>query len=391
MNSFRFRHRLATLVVAFCCVCACLGQTARADGSVLLPEPAVTPPRLTARAALLMDLSTGQVLFERQGLQRLAPASTTKIMTAIVALELGADRLDEIVTVSKEAAQLGGSTMRLRTGDQYRLEELLHGVLLRSGNDASVAVAEHLAGTTEAFVAAMNEKALALGATSTRFANPHGLDHPDHYTTPYDLALITRHAMGLPLFAQIVATRERRVDLEQRPESWLLSNTNRLLWSYEDADGVKTGTTGQAGNCVVATATRDGQQLIAVIMNAGDRWSDAAKLLDWGFQTFQLVRYAPAGTEAGVAPLRRGRLPEVPLLLGEDATVVVPRQAAGLIRTEIEVHGVPEAPVYEGQPLGTMYIYAGDQLVGDVPLVAAASVRRRGLLPWLREIFGLWP
>lgn len=359
--------------------------------SVLLPEAADAVPRLTARAALLMDLSTGQVLYERQGLQRLAPASTTKIMTAIVALELGEGRLDEIVTVSKNAAQLGGSTMRLRTGDQYQLEELLLGLLLRSGNDASIAIAEHLAGSTEAFVERMNEKALELGATSTRFANPHGLDHPDHYTTPYDLALITRHAMGLPLFAQMVATRERRVDLEQRPDSWLLNNTNRLLWSYEHADGVKTGTTGQAGNCLVATATRDGQQLIAVIMNAGDRWTDATKLLDWGFQSFQLIRYAPAGSPAGTAPLQRGRVREVPLVLGEDATVVVPRQAAGLVRVETEVHGTPEAPVYEGQLLGTMYIYAGDKLIGDVPLVAAASVRRRGLLPWLRELFGLWP
>jgi D-alanyl-D-alanine carboxypeptidase (penicillin-binding protein 5/6) len=312
-------------------------------------------------------------------------------MTAIVALEAGEGRLDEIVTVSKKAAQLGGSTMRLRTGDQYTLEELLTGLLLRSGNDASVAIAEHLAGSTEAFVALMNEKALALGATSTRFANPHGLDHPDHYTTPYDLALITRHAMGKPLFAQLVATRERRVDKEQQPDSWMLNNTNRLLWSYEAADGVKTGTTGQAGNCLVATATRDGQQLIAVVMNAGDRWTDSTKLLDWGFDQYDLVRHAPAGQEIGAAPLLRGKTKEVRLRLGEDVTVVVPRKAVAMLRTEIEVHGTPEAPVYEGQPLGTMYVYAGELLVGDAPLVAAETVRRRGLWPWLQALFGFGP
>lgn len=391
MNSQSFLRAAAACLAALFIVAAAV-RPAQADGSVLLPPwQAESPPRLTARAALLMDLTTGQVLYEREGLQRLAPASTTKIMTAIVALELGGGRLDEVVTVSKNAAQLGGSTMRLRAGDQYTLEELLAGLLLRSGNDASVAIAEHLAGSTEAFVALMNEKAIELGASATRFANPHGLDHPDHYTTPYDLALITRHAMGLPLFAQLVATRERRVDKEQRPESWMLNNTNRLLWTYEAADGVKTGTTGQAGNCLVATATRDGQQLIAVVMNAGDRWTDSTKLFDWGFDQFELVRHASAGQEVGAAPLRRGKSREVPLRLGEDVTVVVPRNAVGLLRTEIELHGSPEAPVYEGQPLGTMYIYAGELLAGDAPLVAAQSVRRRGLWPWLLELFGFGP
>lgn len=391
MNSQRFLRAVAACLAAFFVAAASI-RPAEADGSVLLPpSQAQSPPRLTARAALLMDLTTGQVLYERQGLQRLAPASTTKIMTAIVALELGGGRLDEVVTVSKNAAQLGGSTMRLRTGDQYTLEELLVGLLLRSGNDASIAIAEHLAGSTEAFVALMNEKALQLGATSTRFANPHGLDHPDHYTTPYDLALITRHAMGLPLFAQLVATRERRVDKEQQPDSWMLNNTNRLLWNYAAADGVKTGTTGQAGNCLVATATRDGQQLIAVVMNAGDRWTDSTKLLDWGFTQYVLVRHALAGDDGGTAPLLRGKRREVRLRLGEDVTVVVPRTAVSLLRTEIELHGTPEAPVYEGQPLGAMYVYAGDQLVGDAPLVAAESIRRRGLWPWLRELFGYGP
>jgi len=237
--------------------------------------------KVSSAAALVMD-EIGSVLWQRHGRRRMAPASTTKIMTAVLALELG--KLDDLVVVSRRAAARRGSRLGLREHERYRLEDLLVGMLMRSGNDAAIAIAEHIAGTVEGFVRLMNEKAAGLGAKDTHFVTPHGLDRPGHYTTAEDMALMARHAMANPVFAEVVGSKERVVGPEGRHgREKRLRNTNKLLWRYAWTDGVKTGTTPRAGRCLVASATRDGRRLIAVVFHSANRWQDAVRLLNYGF------------------------------------------------------------------------------------------------------------
>lgn len=363
--------RVAAVCLVLLALRASVSYAAPAAAAERTP-PRPQPPRVSARAAVLIDAATATVLVERNGRQRIAPASTTKIMTAIVALERG--RQDDVATVSARAARINGSSMGLREGQQFRLGDLLTGMMLRSGNDAAVAVAEHVGGSVEAFVEQMNRKAIELGATATHFVNPHGLDKPDHYTTAYDLALITRYAMRNPEFARLVALREATVVELDRPREWKVRNTNRLLFSYAEADGVKTGTTGRAGNCVVASAARGEQRLIAVVMNAANRWGDAQNLLDWGFDRFVRLDLGRAGDLLGRVKVGGGLASSVPIYLGEDLAVVVPRELAEAVRSSLEVPGEIPAPVRAGQPVGSLVAAAGAGPVGQAPVVAAGAV-----------------
>ncbi len=351
--------------------------------------PQAQEPKLNSRAALLIEASTGRVLFEQRGFARMAPASTTKIMTATVALERG--NLSDVVTVSRRAAALRGSSMGLRAGDQYTLGELLAGLMLRSGNDASIAVAEHISGSVEAFVDLMNQKAREIGATATNFVNPHGLDNPNHYTTAYDLAVMTRYAMLNPKFTELVATREKVVAPEDRPREWVLRNTNRLLWNYEGAGGVKTGTTGQAGNCLVASASRDNLHLISVVLNSPNRWGDSSRLLDWGFNFFTVLKPTSRGDELFQVTVTGGRTDRVTLMAGEDLLVVVPKDIAALVQLRAEVPEQIPAPVYAGQPAGALFAEFEGTPVGQVPLVAGSTVWARmvpySLFDWLRPFW----
>ncbi|MHB9145977.1 MAG: D-alanyl-D-alanine carboxypeptidase family protein [Symbiobacteriia bacterium] len=341
---------------------------------------AVAPQKILADAAMLMDGRTGQVLWEKNGRRRMAPASTTKVMTAILAIERG--NLDRVTPVSRRAASVAGSSMGLRTGARYTLRELLDGLLLRSGNDAATAIAEQVGGSVEDFVRLMNEKAIDLGAVNTHFENPHGLDSPGHYTTVEDMALMTRYAMRLTLFAEIVGSKERSVEPEDKQGEQLLRNTNRLLWLYTWADGVKTGTTGRAGKCLVASATRDGQRLIAVVFRSSDRWQDAIRLLEYGYKNFATVLVAPSGETLEQTRVRGGLDARVPVVFGEELAVVVPRRQGEplMVEMQVEVDATLRAPLYEGQIVGTAYALAGGKVVGHAPLVAGATVLR--WTPW---------
>ena len=245
------------------------------------PAVELGPFRVSADAAVLMDVATGNVLFNKQANKRRPPASTTKIMTAILGMELG--RPDEVVTVSQKAADVGEATLHLDPGEKITLYELITGALVRSGNDACVAIAEQISGSEEQFVKLMNRKALALGAENTHFENTNGLPRKEHYSTAYDLALMARHGLEIPQFASITRQKETKIHF-LKPDVFMdLRNTNKLLWNYPYADGVKTGTTTAAGKCLVASATKEGRQLLVVVLNAPDRFGDAKKLLEWGF------------------------------------------------------------------------------------------------------------
>ncbi|MEW6080572.1 MAG: D-alanyl-D-alanine carboxypeptidase family protein [Bacillota bacterium] len=351
-------------------------------------------PGITARAAVVIEAQSARVLMEKNGHQPRHPASLTKILTGIIALERGnpSDR----VRASKRAAYTGGSTLKLRPGQEYRLEDLTSALLIMSANDAAVAIAEHLVGSVEGFAGAMNDKARSIGALHTHFLNPHGISRPGHMSTAYDIALMTRYALGIPGFARRVATKETdiwRLDQEIQVK---LRNTNRLLWTYLGADGVKTGTTDLAGKCLAASATRGDMQLIVVVMNSQDRWSDAAALLEWGFENFEMVTPLNRGQPVGWVRVRGGLVPEVPAVLEEDLVAVIPRGQRGRLDMECHILETAWAPVGQGEPLGEVHLVLGEEIVASSLLVAHETVPRwtpfgalgRGLEPIART-FGL--
>jgi D-alanyl-D-alanine carboxypeptidase (penicillin-binding protein 5/6) len=258
--------------------------------SFLRVKPLGALPSISAPAAIAIDAKTGEVLYQKNAFQLRAPASTTKILTAILAIESG--HLEDVVTVSETAASVGEASLHLKANDQLLLKELVFGALIKSGNDACVAIAEFLSPSEAEFVGLMNLKARLLGAYDTTFYNTNGLPHPYHLTTAYDLALITRYALQNPIFRDIVATKSHKVKWITPYKSLLIKNTNRLLWSFPEITGVKTGTTVQAGKCLVASAQYGQQQIIAVVLNSSDRYGDAQKLLEYGIKTKEIQSYA---------------------------------------------------------------------------------------------------
>lgn len=238
--------------------------------------------QVQASAAILLDAQSGEILFEKNAKVQRAPASTTKIMTAILAIEKG--RLGDIATISTKAATVGEASLHLDPGDKLTVQELLHGALLKSGNDACVALAEAICYSEEEFVNLMNLKARVLGAENTTFMNTNGLPHQEHLSTAYDLALIARYAMNNPVFAEIVGKKQYTIHWLEPKRSMYLKNTNKLLWSYSWVTGVKTGTTNKAGKCLVAAGSYQGREMIVVILNSSDRFGEAKRLLAYGLK-----------------------------------------------------------------------------------------------------------
>ena len=258
------------------------------------PSPALADMESTAQAAILIEGSTGRVLFEKNADQELPMASTTKIMTAITALTYGNPQ--DVVTVPTEAQGVEGSSIYLEAGEQLTLEELLYGLMLRSGNDAAVAIAIHVGGSIDGFCTLMNELAYEIGAVHSHFSNPHGLHAEDHYTTASDLAKITAYAMQNPRFAAIVATERKTIPWEGRDWDRTLINKNKILQLVEGGNGVKTGYTSKAGRCLVSSAYRDGMQLICVVLRCNDMFPESAALLNEGFAQYRMVRVLEEGT-----------------------------------------------------------------------------------------------
>ncbi len=243
-------------------------------------------PGTHAQAASLIDVTSGRVLYSRNGDKEMRIASLTKIMTAIVAIENG--RLGDTVTVSRRAAGKEGSSLYLKAGEKIKLENLLYGLMLRSGNDAAEAIAEHVGGSLEGFVFLMNRKAEELGLSHSHFANPHGLDQPGHYSSANDLAALTAYALHNDAFRTIVKTKVRTAPNPHEQWDYKWVNKNKMLSMYDGADGVKTGYTKLALRCLVTSATRGGQQLVAVTLNDGDDWADHRRMLDYGFAHYPL-------------------------------------------------------------------------------------------------------
>ena len=345
-------------------------------------------PNPTASAAVLMDFTTGKVLFSKNSSERRAPASTTKILTALVALERG--DLNQVITASTNAGKTGGSSIWLAPGEELTLKELLYGILLNSGNDASVAVAEGLAGSEANFVAWMNEKVQALGGKNTCFKNSNGLPEKGHYSTAYDLALITRYALHNPVFSEIVRTKKQAIQWPGRDYNRLMINHNKLLWRYEYANGVKTGYTKQAGRCLVASATKNGQQLIVVVLNGKRMYEDSRDLLEYGFNNYRLLTVVSPGQKVGSLQVTEGVTSQVPVLPHRPVTIVVPKEQTDHIKVNLEIPTFLPAPIERLQRVGELEVKIGTKVVEKIPVVTAASVQKQGfwrrLWNWIKSV-----
>lgn len=361
--------------------------------TVSLALAKAAPPAVDAGGAILIDAKTGQVLFEKNAYKQLAPASTTKIMTAILAIESG--RLDEKMTISKRAASTPGSSMHLEEGQVISLREVLTGLMLRSGNDGAVAIAEFIGGgSMDKFVEMMNQKAGEIGAYNTQFRNPHGLSAPGHYSTAYDLAWLARYAMNNPTFADIVNTRKTRIDYQDsrgKERERDLKNTNKLLWMLEEADGVKTGTTNEAGPCLVSSATKNNHRLIAVTLRDKSRWEDSQRLLEWGFDNFSLFEHGAEGEVIGQIRVENGIEDSLNAVLASDAAMVTEGAANEKIRVQVDMPGTIKAPVYQGQKVGEVSFRIGDQIVKTFDLTAENSVEEKTIVRmFLNQLTGLF-
>ena len=336
------------------------------------------PPILTAKSAILIESSTGKVLFDLNSNEHRPPASTTKIMTLITALEHG--KLDDIVTASETAAQTEGSTLWLTPGEKLKMLDLLYGVMLVSGNDATVAVAEHISGSAAKFSALMTEKAWAIGAKDTNFTNPNGLPDPNHYSTAHDLALIAAYGYKNPMFTEIITTLRRTMPWAEKDHDREIYNENKLLWQYDGGNGVKTGYTDEAGRCLVSGAKRNGIQLIAVVLDSDYMWTDSFALLDYGFKQVRTQPFLKQGDIVRTVHVANGTKGTIPLVIGENLEVpVFASEGITAYRTVIEIPNRIVAPVQTGQKIGIARTLYGDKEIAVTDLVAADSSQKKSL------------
>ena len=323
-------------------------------------------PNVSAASAVLMDAGTGRVLYEKDGHTRRLIASTTKLMTALVALESG-HSLDEAVTVAPQWTGAEGSSLYLRPGEEITLEALLYGLLLRSGNDAALAVAGCCGGTVERFVDRMNRRAQELGMLDTSFANPNGLDAEGHYSSACDMAVLARTCLENETLAKIAATKS--ITLGTRT----FTNHNKLLWRYEGCVGLKTGYTEKAGRTLVSAARRDGLTLICVTLNAPSDWADHTALFDWGFACYQARPLAGAGERVGQLPVSGGLAPVCPVETGADLVAALTPEERVEAVYELDEASLA-APVVRGTQVGEVVYYVNSKELARLPLTAGRSV-----------------
>lgn len=334
---------------------------------------------LDAPSALLMEKQTGTVLFAKDEHTPREPASVTKVMTLLLTMEAidsGALSYDDTVTGSAHAASMGGSQIWLKEGEQMRVEELIKAVCIVSGNDAAVALGEHLAGSEETFVARMNERAKELGMNDTHFVNCTGLPADGHVTSAYDIALMSReliwHHPDIRRFTTIWMD-------SLRDGQSMLVNTNKLIRFYPGATGLKTGSTSSAKYCISATAEKDGMELIAVVLGGSTsdkRFSDAKVLLNYGFASYSLVTVTPESPLPAV-PVTLGTQKTVQSVLSPDNALLLEKNRAGGLTQSLTLPESVEAPIEAGEPLGTLDIFSSDgTLLVSLPLLAGESVAR---------------
>ncbi len=359
---------------------------------VLLTPTALAQVPLHSKSAVLIEAGTGQVLFEQQAHDRLPPASVTKVMTMLLimeAIDSGKIGMDDLVTCSEYAATMGGSQVYLEAGEQMPVSEMLKAIAVASANDACVAMAEHIAGTEEAFIKQMNERATALGMKNTIFCNTNGLPDPNHLTTAYDIALMSKELLK---HEKIFAFLGIWTDSLRNGE-FGLANTNKLIRYYKGANGIKTGSTAEAGFCLSASALRNEMQLIAVVLGAPtskERFADATALLDYGFANYEIATGVDTTQVLGNIPVQKGVAAEVALLPQTAFSPLLPKGKKDAVTQVTEIPESVLAPVEQGQVLGQVRFLLEDAEIGCVPLVAAEAVPKLGMGESFLRICRAW-
>lgn len=346
------------------------------------------PEDISAYSAVVINSDTGEVLYEKNAHEKRAIASTTKIMTTLLTLEAG--QPDRQFVADSMAIRVEGTSMGLQEGDIVTRRALCYGMLLPSGNDAANAAAVSVSGSMEAFADEMNRKAAQIGMTNTNFVNPSGLDAEGHYSTAYDMAVLTRYALRNDEFSRICSSASASLEYGNPPYKRTLYNSNKLLAQYDGCIGVKTGFTDEARRCLVSAAERDGKTVIAVTLNAPDDWSDHAELLDYGFE--QLTAFEIAA-ESFTIPVFGSETREIRVSPESTATVGLSGNEHQYISIEYHLPAFVYAGIYKGEQLGTAEIYYKNEKIAGIPLIAEnACVRKtpeKDVFGRIMELFGL--
>ncbi len=348
-------------------------------------------PQAAAKSAVLMDMDSGRVLWGKNENEPMAMASTTKIMTAIIALERG--NPEDIVTVSKRASLAPKVKMNLKEGEQVRLYDLLLAMMLQSYNDSAVAVAEHICGSVEEFCEAMNLKAGELGCKDTYFETPNGLDKGNHHSTAYDMALITRYALENEDFVKLIATPSAQFTTNKASYSFI--NKDRLLREYEGALGVKTGFTNKAGQCFAGAAKRGNEGYVSVVLASGwgsagkeQKWIDTKRILDYGFDNFSVQTIIEENMPLGSVSVERGEKASVTVSCRDFAEAVVGKNESVTYKTEIPQS--IKAPVKKGQRIGTYKAYIGDVCVAQSGIICNEDIEKSGFKAYFSDILNIF-
>ncbi len=364
-------------------------------GYTVEPQPNTRPvpegdvlPNVTATSAIVIEASTGHVIYSRNADAPMFPASTTKAMTLLMALESG--KLEEIVTVSENAWGTEGSTLWLEENEKIPLNDLLYGMMMVSANDASVAIAEHIDGSVENFAAHMTQRAKELGATHTNFTNPHGLPDDNHYTTARDLSLITAQGFKTPGFEQVVTTTEAAFNWIHDKNNKTIRTENKFLWMYNGCNGVKTGYTQRAGRCVICAAKRNGIQLISVVLDGLYMWNDSIILLDYGFDNIETGTLVKSDEVIKTLPILSGRRKSMPVKTAGEIIVPLFKNHEAY-KIEYDIPEVLNAPITSGESIGKVHVSIDGREIASTDIVTTADVEQKSffrlLLKQFREIF----
>ncbi len=370
------------VICFFICVCFMIQ-------SVVVFAEGNTDLGLNAKSAILMEESTGNILYESNPDERLPIASVTKVMTMLLIMEAvdsGKISLDDMVTVSENAMSYGGSTMFLETGEQLTVNDMLKGIAVASANDGCVAMAEHLAGSESAFVDMMNEKAKELGMENTHFMNTNGLDEDDHYSSARDVAIMSRELMKHETIFNYTSIWMDTL----RGGKFQLANTNKLIRFYDGANGLKTGSTSKALCCLSAAAKRNDMQLIAVVLGAptsAERFASAKSLLDYGFANYAVNTQITAGDEVQKIAVEKGVDKEVGVVAGDSCSTLVKKGQEDNITKEIKIDETITAPIEAGQKIGTMTISRDGEVIADIDLNASSAVEKKRIGLIVKDFF----
>lgn len=357
------------------------------------------PLALQSKSAILMDGATGTVLYEKNSHEAMPPASVTKVMTMLLIYEAQADgkfKWEDMVQVSEHAAGMGGSQVFLEPGETQSAADMTKCIAIASANDAAVAMAEFVAGSEEAFVEKMNERAKELGMEDTHFVNACGLDVDGHETSAYDIALMSRELMTrFPEIQQYTTTwQDTIIHKTRKGESEFgLTNTNKLIKWYDGATGLKTGSTGKALYCLSGTAERNGLHLIGVVMAAPDfkvRFQEVMKLLDYGFANYSAQKGLPAGQEIARIPIKKGTKNDVGAVIKEEVSMLVPKDSAKDWETKTELLPELDAPVEEGQKVGELIYMINGEEVGHTDLITTEKAEKATVFTMLQRMFKKW-